>query len=48
MSSRALRSRVWSCSELEAGNSALLNRVKEEPGLPSPAADLDAELEKDP
>ena len=48
MTSRALRSRAWSCSELEGSNAALLKTVKQEAGVSNPAEALDEELEKDP
>ena len=48
MAHRAMRSRVWSCSELEKGNQRLLHAVKEEPHVPCPKKSLDDELEKAP
>ena len=48
MAQRAMRSRVWSCSELEKGNDRLLGAVKQEPHVCSPKKCLDDELEKAP
>ena len=42
---KPLRSRLWSCSELEQGNASLL-RVKQEPE-PNYDQKLDAELDQD-
>ena len=44
MASRSMRSRQWSCSELEQGSQALLRVKKEKPS----SGALDDELEKAP